>query len=116
MILAQGGISGKFAEAEILLSGGGDGTVKLWNLDGDNSGAISDLCVLNNGDFSVLSMVLDGTFLYAGLLEGGVNVWDLDTQQLVRSVKAGSFDIWSVSINSDFILTATAHGTVKVCI
>jgi di- and tripeptidase len=115
MILAQGGIGGRFKEEEILLSGGGDGTIKLWTLDGDHSGAISELCVLDNGDFSVLSMVLDDTFLYAGLLEGSINVWDLDTQQLVRSVKAGSCDIWSVSVSSECILCATADGVVKVC-
>ncbi|KAI9762437.1 MAG: hypothetical protein M4579_000413 [Chaenotheca gracillima] len=109
MLLARG-FSRKGPENEVLISGGGNGTVKLWELHADHSGAISELAVLDNGEFSVLSIALSGTFLYAGLLEGDINVWDLDTMQLIRNVKAHTEDVLAVSIGGGYIYSGGASG------
>jgi di- and tripeptidase len=108
------GLSRDGSDEEILISGGGDGTIKLWNLDGDNGGAIEEIATLENGDNSVLTVALDGTFLYSGLLEGDINVWDLDTRQLVRSVKAHAEDVLTLTIGGGFILSGGAGGWTKV--
>ncbi|KAI9847985.1 MAG: hypothetical protein M1838_000684 [Thelocarpon superellum] len=111
MLLARG--LGKSAlDEETLISGGGDGTIKLWALDADD-GAISEIDVLESGDQSVLCMALDGTILYSGMLEGDVNVWDLDTRQLVRTVKAHPEDVLTLSIGGGSIFSGGAKGVAR---
>lgn len=112
MLLADG-LSKSDTEGEMLISGGGDGTVKMWTLGLKDDG-ITEEQVLENGDNSVLSMALDGTILYCGLLEGDINVWDLDTRQLVRCVKAHVQDVLTLSVGGGFIYSAGASGAARV--
>ena len=108
--LTQGDLKGS-----TLISGGGDGSIKLWHLDKNDGGAITELAVLENGDNSVLTMALNDTLLYAGRLEGDVNVWDLDTRQLIQTIKAYSADILTLSLGHGFMFTGGADGQAKVC-
>ncbi|KAI9776397.1 MAG: hypothetical protein M1839_009593 [Geoglossum umbratile] len=100
-------------DEEVLISGGGDGTVKLWTLDSKPGGGISEIVELENGDSSVLTIALDGTLLYTGTSEGDVNVWDLDTRQMIRSVKAHTRDVLTLSIGDGLIFSAGGSGYAK---
>lgn len=112
MLLIQDlGRSGQ--EEETLISGGGDGSVKLWRLDYEQAGAIVEYGTLDNGDNSVLSLAKDGSFLYAGLAEGEINVWDLETRQLVRSVRAHDGDVLTLVVGGDCIFSGANNGMVK---
>lgn len=113
MLLSRG-LNADDADAETLISGGGDGIVKLWSLDSDESGALSEESLLENGDGSVLSMALDGTVLYIGRLEGDVNVWDLDTRQLIRTVKAYNADVLALAIGYGLLFSGGSNGIAKV--
>ena len=115
MLLATDLIHGDY-HGDTLISGGGDGSIKLWHLDGDDGGAIQESAVLENGDNSVLTMALNGTLLYAGRLEGDINVWDLDTQQLIRTIKAYNVDVLTLSLGYGFMFTGGANGQAKVCL
>ena len=99
---------------DVLVSGGGDGTIKLWPLAGDMNGTIADPVSLENGDESVLTLALDGTILYSGRLDGEINVWDLDTRQLIRRVKADNVDVLTLSIGHGFIFSGGANGLTRV--
>lgn len=102
------------SDEEILISGGGDGTIKLWSLETKNGGSISKLKTLRSGDDSVLALALDDTFLYSGRSNGEVNVWDLETCQLLRRVEAHSADVLTLSVGHGLIYSGSANGTVKV--
>lgn len=101
---------------EVLISGGGDGVVKIWALDGSKGGAISELYALDDqrevGE-SVLSLAVDGSFLYAGRLSGEVNVWDLDTRQLVRSLRCQTDDVLALSVGGGYLFCAGVTGIVE---
>lgn len=100
---------------EILISGGGDGAIKLWIIGGED-GAISQLHKLDDGrdeGESVLSLVLDGTFLYAGRINGEVNVWDLETRQLVRNLKTKTEDVLALSLGGGYLFCAGVSGIVE---
>ncbi|SLM39934.1 WD40/YVTN repeat-like-containing domain [Lasallia pustulata] len=112
MLLARG-LNANEADEETLISGGGDGTIKLWRLDRSASGAIEDPVSLENGDDSILALALDGTFLYSGRLEGDINVWDLDTRQLIRRVKAHTVDVLTVAVGHGLLFSGGANGYVK---
>lgn len=113
MLLARG-LDADEPDAETLVSGGGDGVVKLWSLDSDESGALSEEISLENGDGSVLSMALDGTVLYTGRLEGDVNVWDLDTRQLIRTVKAHNADVLALAVGYGLLFSGGSNGIAKI--
>ena len=102
------------SDHEILISGGGDGTIKLWSLDTDANGAITDSASLENGDDSILTLVLHGTILYSGRLNGEINIWDLDTRQLIRRVKPDNADVLTLAVGHGMIFSGAANGLVRV--
>lgn len=117
MLMAKGPTVEVDAERDVLISGGGDGTIKLWSLQndtndgGDNIGGISELVTLGSDDAdSVFSLAVDGSFLYAGKLDGVVELWDLDTTQKLRAIKAHSSDVMSLQMGWGFLWTASAAG------
>ena len=102
------------SDDEVLISGGGDGVIKIWTLDPESGGSIGHPLSLENGDESVLTMVLDGTLLYSGKLDGEVNVWDLETRQLVRRVQAHSADTLTLAFGHGLVFAGGADGIAKV--
>ncbi len=112
-MLLAGGSEGHALEDEILISGGGDGTIKIWSLE-EASGAISHLKTLESGDDSVLALVLDDTLLYSGRLNGDINVWDLETDQLVRRIEAHAADVLTLCVCHGSLFSGSADGVVKV--
>ncbi|KAL8920673.1 MAG: hypothetical protein Q9208_006155 [Pyrenodesmia sp. 3 TL-2023] len=98
---------------EVLISGGGDGTIKIWAMDAENGGSISELKCLESGDDSVLAITLDGTLLYSGRSGGDINVWDLDTCQLVRRIESYAVDVLTLCIGHGSIFSGSANGVAK---
>lgn len=99
---------------EVLISGGGDGTIKIWALNAEDGGSISELRVLESGDDSVLTLTIDTTFLYSGRSGGDVNVWDLETCQLVRRIESYRVDVLTLCVGHGSIFSGSADGLVKV--
>ncbi|KAK4968100.1 hypothetical protein LTR66_000527 [Elasticomyces elasticus] len=115
MLLATGVIPDTNG-SEALISGGGDGVINIWTLDGKRGGAIDHLYKLDDDreeGHSILSIALDGTFLYSGRTGGEINVWDLETRQLVRSLKAHRDDVLSITIGGGFTFSAAVTGFVR---
>ena len=131
MLMARGPAHTLGADEEVLVSGGGDGTVKLWKIgpeaeqggassDGDGAddsdsdetgGTIREVMTLGNDDgMSVLSLAIDGSFLYCGKLDGVVELWDLDTRQRLRVIKAHHSDIMTLQMNWGYLWSASASG------
>lgn len=98
---------------EVLLTGAGDGVVKLWHLGQDGSTVPSQLARLQNGD-PVLSIAVDGSLLYCGLAGGALNIWNLDSQQLVKRIASHSGDLWAVDIIRGLAICGDSDGVVKV--
>ncbi|KAL9610987.1 MAG: hypothetical protein Q9167_004332 [Letrouitia subvulpina] len=113
MLLLNDSIGG-IASDQILVSGGGDGTIKLWSLDKSAVATIKNLRTLENGDDSILSLAVDSTLLYSGRLGGDINVWDLDTCQMVRRVQAHTEDVLTLAVGHGFIFSGSASGFVKL--
>jgi len=102
---------------EILVSGGGDGRIVLWRIDAAKHGAISSIYTLEDGreeGESILSIAREGSFLYSGRFDGEVNVWDLETRQLVRSLKANTGDVHSLTLGAGVLYAGGKSGVVQV--
>ena len=107
------GLRGSAEDLETLFTGGGDGDVKLWSIDSHTS-KISEKHILHGGDSGVLSMGVRETFLYCGLTDGEINIWDLDTYQLIRNVKAHQHDVLTMSVWGNSIFSGSGSGSTKV--
>ena len=112
MLLATGLGNGGL-DSETLISGGGDGTVKLWRLK-RGVPAIEATATLEGGDDSVLTLTIDGTFLYTGKLGGDISVWDLDTLQMIRTVKAHTVDVLTLAVGHGLLFSGSANGYAKI--
>ncbi|CUM64556.1 uncharacterized protein PRCAT00002163001 [Priceomyces carsonii] len=72
------------AYKNILISCGGDGVVNIFGVNGGLNITISKLKSLDNLE-SILSMTVQNSYLYLGLCDSSLKVWDLMTLQLIRS-------------------------------
>jgi di- and tripeptidase len=103
------------SEDDLLISGGGDGTVKIWSLGHDTDAGVNEVCCLGEDNAeSVLSLALDGSFLYSGKLEGVIELWDLDTKQKLRVIKAHRGDIMTIQMGFGLLWTGGATGFARV--
>jgi di- and tripeptidase len=114
MLLVKGASRLVEPEEDMLISGGGDGTIKLWRLSGNPDDGIDEVACLGDDDAeSVLSLTTDGSFLYSGKLGGVIDSWDLDTKQKLRVIKAEG-DIMTLQMGWGFLLSAGATGYAQV--
>lgn len=96
-------------DEEYLVSGGGDGTVKIWNFKDD--GSLEALYTLEP-DSPVYSMCCQDSFLYCGLGAGQVAMYDLDTRQLIRLDKVGEDDVMTMSLYGECVFRG-GNGVVR---
>ncbi|KAF5016619.1 hypothetical protein F66182_11646, partial [Fusarium sp. NRRL 66182] len=112
MIIVQGLVESAPSE-EVLLTGSGDGSVKLWRLTNENSGAPIPWVELENGDDAVLSLAIEGSLLYCGLAGGALNIWNLDSRQLVKQITEHQGDLWALDIMDGVAIAGDAEGVIK---
>ncbi|KAK2818390.1 hypothetical protein FQN49_007948, partial [Arthroderma sp. PD_2] len=98
---------------EVLLTGSGDGSVKIWELGQDPGVAPKEMFTLQNRDESVLSISIDGTVLYCGLSGGAINIWNLESRQIIKTISSHTGDVWAIDIVKGFILSGDSDGIVK---
>ena len=75
--------------SSVLVSCGGDGVVNLWGVDAAPAAPhvrIARIAALDSEDL-VLSFTVHDSYIYAGLLDSTIMVWDLCTLQLIRSFR-----------------------------
>jgi di- and tripeptidase len=105
-------------QGDTLISGGGDGIIKLWSLDGQDDGRPKEIGTLDDGRESgepVLSLALDGTFLYGARVDGMINVWDLDTRQLLRTIDTTvREDVLTLSVGRGVVYAGLVDGSIMV--
>ncbi|KAF9880711.1 WD repeat domain-containing protein [Colletotrichum karsti] len=123
MVMAKGPTVLVEPEEEVLISGGGDGTIKLWKLgaEGDTQAAEADrepglqeLMSLGTDDAeSVMALAIDGSFLYAGKLHGIIELWDLDTKSKLRVIKGHKGDVMTLQMSWGYLLSASRAGSAS---
>lgn len=96
-----------------LISGGGDGAVNIWDL----SGAVPQVIDYLENDESVLSFALHEHFLYCGLTNGSLKLWDLQTSQQIMTLQSDnaeeSEDTLSIAATDSCIFKASKDGVTK---
>ncbi|KAM0279740.1 hypothetical protein ACHAQH_004431 [Verticillium albo-atrum] len=124
MLLVKGPTVLVDADEEVLISGGGDGTIKVWKIGagdgGDTEGpddgetGLEEIMVLGTDEGeSVMSLAIDGSFLYAGKLQGIIELWDLDTKSKLRVIKGHRGDVMSLHMYWGYLWSASVTGTAS---
>lgn len=93
-----------------LVSGSGDSDVKIWAAR--PRGGLKLLQTFSGLHGAVHSFAVRDSLLFAGLQEGEIVVWDLETKACVRSIEAHDSDVLSMSVLGDDVYTAAADGRV----
>jgi len=103
---------------DTLITGGGDGVIKLWSLDKENGSQPYERLDLDDGKDSsnpVLSIALDGTFLYGARGDGMINVWYLATRQLLRTIDTRvREDVLTLSVGGGCLYAGLVDGSIMV--
>ncbi|KAK5779512.1 glutamine amidotransferase subunit DUG2 PWA37_004390 [Arxiozyma heterogenica] len=92
---------------ELIITSSGDGISSVWKVSKNKkSGKVvieSEQENMNNEE-TVFSQAIEYPFLYCGLSEGKINIWDLNTGQLVSELKTPDMsDIISISVHDDCV-------------
>ena len=101
---------------EVLISGGGDGAIKIWSLNSLHRGTIDLVHKFKNPSTIVVSLANNDALLYAGLGNGGVHVYNLDSAQLVQKVDIGKECVSSIQVMGGIAFCGTYDGKLKVCL
>ena len=99
---------------EVLVSGGGDGAIKVWSLGSFESDALLCIHKFKNPSTIVSSLANSGALLYAGLGNGGVHIYNLESLQLVQKIKTGSDSIPTLQVMDGVAFCGTTNGMLKV--
>ncbi|TAQ86992.1 hypothetical protein B7494_g4692 [Chlorociboria aeruginascens] len=114
MLMVRGASRDVDGDDDMLISGGGDGTIKLWKLSYDGLTAITEVARLGEDDAeSVLSMAVDGSFLYSSKLQGVIELWDLDTKQKLRVIRAHNGDVMTLQMGWGYLWSAGSTGFAR---
>ncbi|RSH81360.1 hypothetical protein EHS25_006891 [Saitozyma podzolica] len=93
-----------------LVSGSGDSDVKIWLcLPGGGLRLLREFNGLSGG---VLSFAVRDSLLFAGLQDGQIVVWDLETGACIRTIEAHESDVMTMSVLGSEVYTAGADGRV----
>lgn len=99
---------------ESIITGGGDGISKVWQFSKSFETNKVSIELINNmmdNEDSILSQAVEYPFLYCGLTEGVINIWDLNTSQLVSQLfTPDSTDITSISVCNDYVFAINEGG------
>lgn len=103
-----------FDNIETIVTGGGDGINKIWkfikNIETNKVEVELTDNMMDNED-SILSQAIEYPFLYCGLTDGIINIWDLNTNQLVSQLfTPDSTDITSITVCNDHIFAINEGG------
>ncbi|KAJ2643074.1 hypothetical protein GGF44_001352, partial [Coemansia sp. RSA 1694] len=116
------------ADAAAVYSGGSDGAVRLWRFGAAGLEPAGELSARTKGEEEeeenneeeacVHALALDGDgLLFAGLQSGGIDVWDLETRQRIRTLPAHRANVFALATSSakhHCLFSASADGDVRV--
>ncbi|RIB28464.1 WD40-repeat-containing domain protein [Gigaspora rosea] len=101
---------GNNKDGEILISGSGDGDVKIWSIE---KNSMNLLQILKGTDAGVLTFALHEDLLFCGTQGGDIKIYDLETYQHIRTLVAHEDDVLTLVISDHNLYSGSADGTIK---
>ncbi|KAJ2402636.1 hypothetical protein GGI23_000568 [Coemansia sp. RSA 2559] len=115
-------------DGSVLFSAASDGIIGVWRLQLPSTtlervatldSASADDDFHSEGDVCVHTLAVDGDsgLLFAGLQNGAIDVWDLETWQRIRTLRGSVGDqrnVFALVVNAQTLYSAAADGTVRL--
>ncbi|MBN3951535.1 MAG: caspase family protein, partial [Nostoc sp. NMS7] len=100
-------------DGQTIVSGGKDGTVRLWNLQGQ---PLAESFRGHKGMVYSVAISADGQTIVSGGKDGTVRLWNLQGQPLAESFRGHKGMVYSVAISADgqTIVSGGKDGTVRL--
>jgi serine/threonine protein kinase len=99
-------------DGQLIISGSTDLTVRVRQL------GTPDSHILQGHQSAVLAVAIspDGKTIASGSMDGKINLWDVDSKQLINSFQAHQGAVKSIvfQINGQFLITASLDRTIKI--
>jgi hypothetical protein len=105
---------GRYPAGEVILaSGGDDGTVRLWNLDGSPRGKPF---TGHNGGVRSVAFAPQGSLVASASTDGTVRFWNFDGTTHGQPLRANTDDLWCVSFSpkGDVLVSSGPDGTLQL--
>ncbi|OZJ03237.1 hypothetical protein BZG36_03438 [Bifiguratus adelaidae] len=104
--------SSSSGDQELLISGSGDGDVKVWELS--STGLRLQKVLKGSLDNGILTLAMLGqSYLFCGTQGGDIKIWDMDTNQVVRTMLAHKDDVLALTVRNGLVFSASADGKIK---
>ncbi|RIA83883.1 hypothetical protein C1645_785306 [Glomus cerebriforme] len=101
---------GQNKDGRILLSGSGDGDVKVWSI---TKNSMELLKVLKGSDAGILTLAIQDELLFCGAQGGDIKIYDLETYHHIRSLMAHDDDVLALTVGDYCLFSGSADGTIK---
>uniref|UniRef100_UPI0035944F01 nSTAND1 domain-containing NTPase n=1 Tax=Nostoc sp. TaxID=1180 RepID=UPI0035944F01 len=100
-------------DGQTIVSGGRDGTVRLWNLQGHS---LVEPFRGHKGEVRSVAISKDGQTIVSGGSDGTVRLWNLQGHPLAEPFCGHNGNVWSVGISTDgqTIVSGGGDGTVRL--
>jgi di- and tripeptidase len=100
----------EFNKEKVIISAGSDGCVKFWTADL----ALRNLAKIECGEDAIYSLAYSEEMLFIGLQGGGIKILDVETRQIIRSIKAHNDDIFTMACTENYLISGSMEGTIKL--
>lgn len=91
-----------------------DAIVTVWNIESDDPSKWTEMYSRRKGGFLVLSVAMDGSRVVSGSWDKTVKVWNVETGELLHTLKGHSGWVESVAIHGSRVVGGSDSGDVKV--
>eukprot|EP00127_Corallochytrium_limacisporum_P004720 Clim_evm74s172 gene=Clim_evmTU74s172 len=95
-----------------LVSGGGDGSIKIWRVAPDGDEPLQLRTTFTAHDGGILSIVTIGRLIISAGQDGCIKVWDGESLKCRRKLKAHNDDVLALCYAHDLLFSASADGLI----
>jgi acetylornithine deacetylase/succinyl-diaminopimelate desuccinylase-like protein/WD40 repeat protein len=100
---------------ELLFSGSGDGSIRVWRLRIAPLGAVQLECLrtLRSHTGAVMTLAVDNESLYSGGQDAVITAWDLETFYVTHECRGHTSDVLTLAVSDEYLFSGSSDGELR---